>query len=122
LDNLPDKPPAAFEETDLVMELLPGAVSLLEKDFQTSGIDAELSGRIVGDLFDLRDEIAKLILKTGGPGAESFYRLLYRADIPEAKTREALTSAPERALESVIAEMLIVRALQKAYFRKKFSS
>lgn len=122
MQQLPDKPPASLEENASVELLLPDAIALLEKDFATAGIDVQLSGKIIGDVFDLRDRIAELVKKTGGPGAETFYRLLYRADVQEAKVREALNSAPALPIETVIAELLIIRALQRAFFRKKFSS
>lgn len=122
MQQLPDKPPASLEENASVELLLPDAVALLEKDFATAGIDVQLSGKIIGDVFDLRDRITELVKKTGGPGAETFYRLLYRADVPEAKVREALNSTPYLPIETVIAELLIIRALQRAFFRKKFSS
>lgn len=122
MQQLPDKPPASLEENASVELLLPDAIALLEKDFATAGIDVQLSGKIIGDVFDLRDRIAELVKKTGGPGAETFYSLLYRADVPESKVREALNSAPSLPIETVIAELLIIRALQRAFFRKKFSS
>lgn len=122
MEQLPDKPPASLEENASVELLLPDAIALLEKDFATAGIDVQLSGKIIGDVFDLRDRIAELVKKTGGPGAETFYSLLYRADVPESKVREALNSAPSLPIETVIAELLIIRALQRAFFRKKFSS
>lgn len=115
-----NKAPDSLRQTDEVAALLPDAVQLLEKDFQTSGIDVQLSGKIFGDVFDLREEIARLVQQTGGPGSESFYRLLYRADIPESKTREALSSSPASAFESVIAELLIIRALQRAFYRQQY--
>ena len=114
--------PDSLRQTDEVSELLPDAVMLLENDFLTAGIDASLSGRIFGDVFDLRAEIARLVKQTGGPGAESFYRLLYRADIPESQTRKALSEHATLSFEETIAELLIIRALQRAYYRKKFSS
>jgi hypothetical protein len=114
--------PESLQQNDEVSELLPEAVMLLENDFRTAGIDAVLAGRIFGDIFDLRDEIATLVKKTGGLGAESFYHLLYRADIPESQTRKALSAPSALSFEETIAELLIIRALQRAYYRKKFGS
>lgn len=113
--------PKALENSDLIQQLLPEAIKLLERDFQTAGIDIELSGKIFGDVFDLRDLLAAFVLKTGGPGSESFYRLLYRADIPEAQTKKALQDSG-KAVEIAIAELLVIRALQRAYYRSKFQS
>jgi hypothetical protein len=119
-DILPDNPNFSLEQNDLVAELLPDAIQLLENDFITSGIEIQFSGKIFGDVFDLRDWIAQLISKMGGPGSEQFYRLLYRVDIPEAKIKELLSSSSDQPFDSTAAEMLIIRELQKAFFRRKY--
>ena len=120
--QLPEKPPASIKESELVDFLLADAIQLLENDFLTSGIDLKIAGKIFGDAFDLRELLAKEIIKTGGPSSEQFYRLLYRVDIPEAKVKELLDEEIGLPFEIRVAELLIIRALQKAYFRKKFKS
>lgn len=120
--QLPEKPPSSIAENELVAFLLPDAVKLLENDFLTSGIELKISGKIFGDVFDLRELLAKEIAKTGGPASEQFYRLLYRADIPEMKIKTLLQEGPNEPFEIRVAELLIVRALQKAYYRKKYST
>ncbi|HET6990961.1 MAG TPA: hypothetical protein VFJ43_06535 [Bacteroidia bacterium] len=126
-DQLPDMPPFSLEQSDLVMALLPDAVMLLENDFLTSGLELKLQGKIspkgqVGDVFDLREIVSKQVQKTGGPGSEQFYRLLYRADIPEIKITELLNEEVKEPFEIRVAELLIIRALQKAFFRRKYKS
>jgi hypothetical protein len=117
-----DVPPNSLEQNDIVNLLLPDAIKILENDFITSGMELSISGKIFGDVFDLRDLIAKEIMKTGGPLSEQFYRLMYRADIPEAKVKELLNEEITASFETRIAELLIIRCLQKAFFRKKYSS
>jgi hypothetical protein len=119
---LPHMPPFSLDETDSVYALLPDAIVLMENDFLTSGMEIKLQGKIFGDVFDLRDLLSKEVQKTGGPGSEHFYRLLYRADIPETKLKQLLIEDSELAFESRVAELLIIRALQKAFFRKKYKS
>ncbi len=114
------KPPTSLEQTDLVRELLPDAIVQLEKDFVTSGMDVQLAGQITGDVFDLRDRVALLVAETGGPGSEKFYRLLYRADVPESRIRGVLASSPGEPVELKVAELLIIRALQKAFYRRQY--
>lgn len=121
-DQLPDVPPSSLEQSDLVNSLLPDAIQLLENDFNTSGLHLELQGKIFGDVFDLRDVLANEVLKTDGPGSEQFYRLLYRADIPETKVRDLLNEEVKAPFEIRISELLIIRALQKAFFRRKYKS
>lgn len=120
--QLPQQPPSSIAENELVAFLLPDAVKLLENDFLTSGIELNISGKIFGDVFDLRELLAKAITKTGGPASEQFYRLLYRVDIPETKIKALLEEGPSEPFEIRVAELLIVRALQKAYYRKKYSA
>ncbi|MDQ3111406.1 MAG: hypothetical protein M3R17_16085 [Bacteroidota bacterium] len=118
--QLPERGPDSLIENELVHFLLPDALILLENDFITSGMELKISGKIFGDVFDLRELLAKELVKTGGPASEQFYRLLYRADIPETKLKELLQEGPGEPFEIRVAELLIVRALQKAFFRKKY--
>jgi hypothetical protein len=119
--NLPEKPPASLTESELVTQLLPAAVDILQNDFTLSAIDFQIAGKFIGDVFDLKEFIRPAVDATGGPGSEAFYRLLYRVDIPEQKVREALISAPGEPISAVISELLIIRALQKAWFRANFT-
>lgn len=116
------KEPSSLSEIDLVNFLLPDAVGLLENDFRTSGIELNITGKIFGDVYDLRDLLVKEIARTGGPGSEQFYRLLYRVDIPEKKIKELWNAEAGKPFEELIAEAIIIRELQKAFYRKKFQS
>jgi hypothetical protein len=118
--NLPNHAPSSLHETDVINRLLPTAIQILQNDFHLSGIECYLSN-FQGDVFHLRDSIVPLVKKTGGPGSEAFYRLLYRVDIPEAKVNEALAAGGDTPIPLIISELLIIRALQKAYFRLKFT-
>lgn len=117
--NLPDRAPSSLQENDIVQALLPKAIEILQKDFELSNIACNLSR--VDDVYALRDQIIPLVEFTGGPGSEAFYRLLYRVDIPESKVAEVLQSASDQPIMSRISEMLIIRALQKAWYRAKFA-
>jgi len=119
--SLPEKPPASLTESELVTQLLPAAIEILQNDFLLSAIDFQITGKFIGDVFDLKEFIRPAIDATNGPGSEAFYRLLYRVDIPEQKVREALNSAPDEPISAVISELLIIRALQKAWFRANFT-
>jgi hypothetical protein len=104
----------------VVKALLPQALIILQNDFLLSGIECYLS-HFQGDVFHLRNSLVPVIERTGGPGSEAFYRLLYRVDIPEAKVAEALSSGGDSPIMVIISELLIIRALQKAYYRLKFA-
>ena len=120
LNMLPDHAPNSLYESEVVQQLLPAAIRILQNDFHLSGIECNLSS-FQGDVFHLRDFIVPLVHRTGGPGSEAFYRLLYRVDIPEAKVGDALATSGETAIPIIISELLIIRALQKAYYRLKFT-
>lgn len=117
---LPGKIPSSLQETDVVAELLPKAIEILQNDFHLSGIECYLIN-FQGDVFHLRDSLIPVINRTGGPGSETFYRLLYRVDIPEAKVAEVLSNDDGRPVMEKISELLIIRALQKAWYRAKFA-
>lgn len=119
--NLPNHAPSSLHETDVIQQLLPTAIQILQNDFHLSGLECSLDN-FQGDVFQLRDALVPIVNQTGGPGSEIFYRLLYRVDIPEARVTEALAAGGDMPIPVLISELLIIRALQKAYFRLKYSS
>lgn len=118
--SLPSRAPTSLHETDIVNQLLPQAVRTLQNDFTLSNIDCNLTD-FTGDVFHLREALVPILQRTGGPGSEGFYRLLYRVDIPESQVADALKTAGEQPIWPIISELLIIRALQKAYYRLKFT-
>lgn len=118
--DLPEKAPTAITHSNEVSALLPEAVRILQRDFDLSNNSCDLHG-FDGDVFLLRERLIPSIERTGGPGSEAFYRLLYRADIPEKQVTEALQATTDQPIMSRISELLIIRALQKAWYRAKFS-
>lgn len=116
---LPDKVPSSLQDSELVTQLLPKAIAILQNDFQLSNIECDLTD-FHGDVFQLRDVVAGAVEKTGGPGSETFYRLMYRVDIPETKVAGVLNSDDTQPVMVKISELLIIRALQKAWYRAKF--
>ena len=118
--NLPSRAPTSLHETDLVNTLLPQAVRTLQNDFTLSNIDCDLTD-FTGDVFALRERLIPIISSTNGPGSEAFYRLLYRVDVPESQVAEAIQKAGDEPIMRIISELLIIRALQKAYYRLKFT-
>ncbi len=117
--NLPNHAPSSLHETDVIKQLLPSAIQILQNDFLLSGLECSLDN-FQGDVFLLRDSIVPCVNRTGGPGSEAFYRLLYRVDIPETKVAEALSTEGNTPVAVIISELLVIRALQKAYYRLKF--
>lgn len=117
---LPDHAPSSLHETDVVNALLPTAIRILQNDFHLSNLECYLHD-FQGDVFHLRNSLVPVLERTGGPGSEAFYRLLYRVDIPEAQVAEALANGGDTPIMVIISELLIIRALQKAYYRTKFT-
>lgn len=120
--NLPDKPPLALEEAQSFGLLLPKAYALLQSDFNMSGIETEWPVSFGENVFELRKIVADRIASSGGPTTEAFYRLLYRADIRETELKKALNDSGNSDFITSISEILIIRALQRAYYREKYRS
>ncbi|HEU4718378.1 MAG TPA: hypothetical protein VFU15_11115 [Bacteroidia bacterium] len=118
--SLPEKPPSSLDSSDLVQLLLPSAVSILENDFRTCGIDPGMEGKLFPSVFGLRDFISTLMEKQAAPGSEAFFRLLYRNDLPEKKAMDALAAENGQRDSEKIAELIIIRALQRAFYRMKY--
>lgn len=120
--NLPDKPPLALDEVHHFRQLLPQACSLLQSDFNMSGIETDWPVSFGENVFELRKIVAERIASSGGPTTEAFYRLLYRADIRETELKNALNNSVNSDFITAISEILIIRALQRAYYREKYRS
>lgn len=118
--HLPEKIPTSLDHPDLLASLLPQTISILQRDFELSNIHCKLSES--RDVFRLRDELIPIVEKTGGPGSEIFFRLLYRVDIPESRVHELLQNPSDQPIMARISEMLIIRALQKAWYRAKYTT
>ena len=118
--NLPDRLPESLADADLVGVLLPAAVRILSNDFSLSGIDPDLNG-FNGDVYALRDQLVPVVEQLGGPGSEKFHQLMYRVDIPEKRLNAVIEATSGIPVTAGICELLIIRALQKAWFRAKYS-
>lgn len=114
--------PTKFEASDLVLQLLPQALKILGNDFRTSGLEWDSDLERIVTLEDTRDRLVSWLCKHAKTGSEQFYRLLYRVDLPENRVHRTLQEQTDRNGDELISEMLIIRALQKAYFRANFGS
>jgi hypothetical protein len=114
--------PIAFESSELVLQLLPEALKILGNDFRTSGLGWDSDMERIVTLDDTRDRLSAWLSKHAKTGSEEFYRLLYRVDLPENRVHRMLREHADRNSDELISEMLIIRALQKAYFRANFGS
>lgn len=114
--------PTKFEASENVLHLLPEALRILGNDFRTSGLEWDSDLERIVALEDTRDRLAAWLGRHAKTGSEQFYRLLYRVDLPENQIHRALQEQTHRNGDVLISEMLIIRALQKAYFRANFSS
>jgi hypothetical protein len=107
-NRLPDK----IENSDLVKELLPEAVQLLTKDLIQCGFRSTDCAFSDQDVFELRAELESVLLRYN---QETIFNLLYRVDVSENK----LKNNTEIPFGLQAAELIIIRELQKAYWRKK---
>lgn len=114
--------PTLFESSDSVLQLLPEALKILGNDFRSSGLDWDSDLECIVTLEDTRDRLVTWLNKQAPIGSEPFYRLLYRVDLSENQVHNKLREHHNRSNPELISEMLIIRALQKAYFRANFGS
>jgi hypothetical protein len=96
--------------------LLSEAVTQLARDFDTAGIEQQFGAEQFSDVFAFRDAVEAELLRP--QTAAQLPQLLYRADVPEKYASAAFgtDAAPHR----VVAELLVIRALQKVWFRKNY--
>ncbi len=108
-----------LERSD-VLALLPAAAQQIFKDFNRAGINFTLSETDYETPEHLRTRVTQELIRLGSTASESFFQLLYLSDIPEAAIQNVNTNDPQKiALQA--AEIIIIRALQKVWFRKKYS-
>lgn len=96
--------------------LLPEAVTQLARDFDTAGIEQQFAAAQFSDVFAFRDAVEAELLRP--QTAAQLPQLLYRADVPEQYASAAFGA--ETAPHRTVAELLVIRALQKVWFRKNF--
>ncbi|MCA6365129.1 MAG: hypothetical protein IM638_19010 [Bacteroidetes bacterium] len=97
----------------LLEALLPDAVAQLARDFAGAGCEAGFEGVHFINVFDFRDAVAA---RLGHPSVSPhLQQLLYRVDVPEKNIKSALAKAVSP--EAVLAELMIIRALQKVWLR-----
>jgi hypothetical protein len=96
--------------------LLPEAVAQLARDFAGAGCEAGFDATAFANVFDFRNAVAA---RLSHPVVSTLLsQLLYRVDVPEKYIKSTLAQAvsPETAL----AELLIIRALQKVWLRRNY--
>jgi hypothetical protein len=102
---------------DPVLEaLLPDAIAQLARDFASAGCEADFDQIPLSDVFAWRSAVAT---RLSHPAVSTHLsQLLYRVDVPEKFIKSALAKAvsPEMAL----AELMIIRALQKVWLRRNY--
>jgi hypothetical protein len=103
-------------EAPQLAALLPEAIQQLARDFDTAGIGQQFGTANFADVFAFRDAVETELLRP--QTAALLPQLLYRADVPEKYASAAFgcENTPQRA----VAELLVIRALQKVWFRKNY--
>ncbi|MGL4598378.1 MAG: hypothetical protein ACRCYO_12675 [Bacteroidia bacterium] len=103
-----------------IMALIPAAAQQIATDFNRAGILLVPTAIDLETPENLRAAIAQSLETSGGITNESFFQLLYLSDIPESRVQEIDTSN-HTEFQLRIAEIIIIRALQKVWFRKKYA-
>lgn len=119
-NNLPFHLGVPLHNTDLVTQLLPEVILQLEKDAGIVGISLELSPFMLEDVFVLRDQLGEILETNHNLRWNNIVPLLYRVDIPENIIKMLNQQTPISGKK--IAELLIIRTLQKVWYRHFYSS
>lgn len=94
----------------------------LSKDFESAGIDITFTQKLPQQLEALKNIICVQLLELSKKQAHLLPILLYRIDISEAQIKKYSKKAPELTYETLLAELIIKRILQKIILKKTFSN
>ena len=92
----------------------------LIKDFEGAGVSAENIAP-AGDPKKIRGAVLTSVKEAQRGSGDQLQRLLYRVDVSEAQLRRYCDKFPMRAFEEVVAELIVMRTLQKVILKKRFS-
>jgi len=93
----------------------------LQKDIESSAIDAEFTKDLPRDYDQLRNFLIKHLAPVFKNNVTCLHTLLYRVDISEATLRDHGNKNKNLGFEETVIELIIKRVLQKVVLKKKFS-
>lgn len=93
----------------------------LNRDFELCGF-LEYAPQIKSnDLNHIYDEVLKSIFQLEKKDSGGLMNLLYRIDLTELQIKQAIKKEPEKAMQHIMAELIIKRILQKVILKQMYS-
>ena len=93
----------------------------LNRDFELCGF-LEYAPQIkTNDLQHIYNEVLNSITQLEKKDSGGLMNLLYRIDLTELQIKNAANTEPERALQQIMAELIIKRILQKVILKQLYS-
>lgn len=94
----------------------------LKKDFENCGLDGAFTDSLIPDFNLILDRVNAEVEKINKATSGKLNELLYRIDISEAQIKKAFNLNPDTTLNTVIAELIIKRELQKIVIKEHFKN
>jgi hypothetical protein len=91
----------------------------LQKDFETCSLECGFSKTLVSD-YDLILSVISSEIRTISHSPGKLNELLYRIDISEMQIKKLSNQKNETNYETIVAELIIKRILQKVVFKEYF--
>jgi hypothetical protein len=93
----------------------------LSRDFELCGFLEYAPNIQSNDLQHIYSEVLKSISQLEKKDSGGLMNLLYRIDLTELQIKQASKKEPERAMQQIMAELIIKRILQKVILKQLYS-
>jgi hypothetical protein len=94
----------------------------LKKDFANCGLNSDFISSLLGDYELILEVIAGEIKTVNKNRPNKISELLYRVDISESQLKKLTLQKPGAAFETIVAELIIKRELQKVVIHQLYRS
>lgn len=103
-------------------ELFKAVLAQMEKDFQSCGLDAGFIPDLPADYDKMLNIISSELRKIMAMRTDAVSGLLYRIDVSEKQIKKLGALNENEPFESVVAELIIRRELQKVVIRNLYKN
>lgn len=94
----------------------------LQKDFETCGVNGEFSILLAPNYDSIHATLVRELSLISKSSNSKINELLYRIDISEQQLKKLSKLKPTEDLNSIMAELIIKRILQKIVYKEYFKS
>lgn len=94
----------------------------LQKDFESCGVNGEFSVSLTANYDSIHAILVRELSQVSKSTNSKINELLYRIDISEQQLKKLSKLKPDEDLNSIMAELIIKRVLQKIVYKEYFKS